>query len=237
MLSQARVTGRDHTALRRSCQDAVLVGQSGSGAFGVVSDGCGSAPHSEVGAALTVATVGRSLASGLADQLDAERAVRRSLARLLRAFEATVGGAVGAERDDGCGARRDFVHDHLLATAAGFYVTDEEALLFCWGDGLMLADDETWVVDRENHPDYPAYALLRSDVPGGCRTTVAEHHLEIRRLRSARRVAVATDGFEPELLRQAMGRRSPALTRWMRVRAREGYFRDDASVAALEVCR
>jgi len=204
------------------------------GAFGVVSDGCGSARHSEVGAALTAATLGRWLACGLAHGLTGEVAVRGALSRLVRALSAIVGATMGSSHWGGQEERVRFVREHLLATAVGFYATTTEVVLFCWGDGVLLVDDETWLLDRQDRPDYPAYQLLRGRSPSA---SPAGLPVEIRKFRTAqvRRVAVATDGFDPELLPQAFGKRDSALTRWMRVRAQDGHFRDDATVAMLEV--
>ena len=51
----ASVVGRDHAVLGRSAQDALARGASGELAWGVVCDGCGEGPRSEVGAGLAAA--------------------------------------------------------------------------------------------------------------------------------------------------------------------------------------
>src|SRR5262245_49170239 len=57
------VAGRLHRKLGRPNQDAVCVARTATGAVLVVCDGCGSAPRSEVGAALGARLVAHALAS------------------------------------------------------------------------------------------------------------------------------------------------------------------------------
>src|SRR5439155_16598404 len=65
-LAGATVAGRLHHVSGRNNQDAFAWAQSPGGLVAVVCDGCGSAPHSEVGAQLGARLVAKTLALQLA---------------------------------------------------------------------------------------------------------------------------------------------------------------------------
>src|SRR5579885_3047520 len=61
-ITSASVLGRDHVAPGKNNQDAVFAAVNAEGSYaGVVCDGCGSSPHSEVGAQLGARMIGPEL--------------------------------------------------------------------------------------------------------------------------------------------------------------------------------
>ncbi len=226
-LACATVLGRDHAALRKNAQDAFAAGEVGAdAAFGVVCDGCGEGKRSEIGAGLAAAVLGAELERGLAGGVPAGELPAMALDRLLQVF-AALADAVASGGGD---ARRriDFVCDHLLTTVVGFCVRGREGIAFWCGDGLVALDGEVVVLDEADRPRYPAYAALGAPaarMPHGWRRFDAA---------AVARIAVATDGFDPELVPSAFGRRGHALKRWMNVCSRGGHFRDDATIVTAE---
>lgn len=207
--------GRDHAVLRRNRQDAARAGAVGGAVFGVVSDGCGQAPASEVGALLTVAFASAALEAALAAEGPLVGLGERVLGAVLGGLSAVATCAPEARREA-------LVREQLLATLIGFAARGEEVCLFHAGDGALLIDDQLTLLDSDNRPAYPAYALL------GAAVGVVE-----RVARSPRRIAVATDGLDEGTLRRlAQARRSSAgLTRALVVAQRGGALADDGALA------
>jgi hypothetical protein len=230
IINAGTVLGRDHAALRRSAQDAYASGADAGSAWGVVCDGCGEGARSEVGAGLAAAYLGGEIRRLLGADVPVTEVPARAVAGLIDLY-AAIAGAVVTGVHAPCVEEVDrdraatFVREHLLSTAIGFCARDEVGVLFWCGDGIAAVDDELLVIDEDNRPSYPAYALLG----GGLRVATKRFPA-----RDVKRIAVASDGFEPELVAAAFGRRGRALQRWMQCCTRDGHFRDDATIVVAE---
>jgi hypothetical protein len=152
------VVGSDHRRAGRNCQDAVRILADADALVAVVADGCGSAPHSEVGAHLLAQLLAvHLLAAAPAVSIGGAAAAARALADAVSALDGLADALAGA-RPDG---RRRAVHDHLLATAVAAVVTRERTVVLCAGDGVWGINGELRVVSAAgNAPPYPAYRLL-----------------------------------------------------------------------------
>jgi hypothetical protein len=153
------VAGRMHQLAGRNNQDAFAWAQSPHGLVAVVCDGCGSAPHSEVGAQLGARLVAKTLAVQLAQGGDptSDDFWQRARQEVLE----TLGGLAGVLG----GNPVDAVGDYLLFTAVGAVVTKEVARCFSSGDGLIVINGEAGVIGPfpDNAPPYLAYALFEDD--------------------------------------------------------------------------
>lgn len=156
----ASVRGSEHTRLGRNNQDA-FVHWVGSGvALGVVCDGCGSAPASEVGAQLCARIVGDLLRVQLQEGQDpGEEAFLEHLASgvcaRLHQFLGCLGQAGGEQ-----------IHELLLTTILGFVATPTTCRVFAAGDGIVAVNGEVQVLGPfpGNAPPYLAYALSGQNV-------------------------------------------------------------------------
>lgn len=212
-MASATTIGRDHAALWRNGQDAAQVARVPGGAVGVVADGCGSSDGSELGARLTAAVLVGALAAGLSrgEALDLAL-VDRAFASLLGAFEAIVRPAGPSVRPS------------LLATAVGFCVWGGEGLVFAAGDGVVCWGGARVVLDQDNAPAYPLYAL-------GGRVPVQAFPFDARGPFS---LAVGTDGLAPipgARLDAATREGDAGLLRWLRVERERAPLPDDAAIA------
>ena len=82
------VAGRDHRRVGRNSQDAVRVVGDDGALVAVVTDGCGSAPHSEVGAHLLAQLLAvRLLAAAPAVDVEGAPAAARALAEAVAALD------------------------------------------------------------------------------------------------------------------------------------------------------
>ncbi len=246
MLSHAIINGRSHRLMQQNSHDFASSGSPRPDtAFGLVLDGCGSKynrqPSSnEVGAKL----LGQFAAGWLNRQLvmnepfDPDDFPADLFNACLNFMRQTTDLLPFA--DDA--ARTAFVMTHWLATLVGFVVVGQTAVLFWQGDGCLCVNGEVTALDSGNQPDYLAYRLLRTGeqvkgrkgekitpspvqpfTPSFITVTRADMHW----------LAVATDGWRPDLLAQlAEPRPSLHLQRWLNVQARQpGNFEDDGAVA------
>jgi hypothetical protein len=220
-----QIIGRDHMARQVNSQDSYTVLQTERFAAAIVCDGCGEGRRSEVGAALA-----SEFLAELALALLNEGQPISALPDLL------YGGALGFLRGLLKLARPShpvrFIHDHLLFTVLGIITDGEAGVIFAAGDGLIAIDEQVTRRDENNRPSYLAYHLLEGcDIPMG---------FDVVSLPPGwTRAAIASDGFEPELLPQVWGVThgrglQRKLNAWSNLERR---FRDDATLITLERTR
>jgi hypothetical protein len=138
------VIGRDHARAGRNGQDAWAWGERDGVLAAVVTDGCSSAPHSEVGAKIGARVVLEAILAGAGDVTEV------ALARLRDVAEAL--GGVDATR----------VHDYLLFTTVALVVREDVTTIVAAGDGVVAVNGARVRLGPfpDNAPPYLAYALL-----------------------------------------------------------------------------
>lgn len=247
MESQATVIGRSHRLRQQNSHDVAISGSPRpSAAFGLVLDGCGSKynrqpSHNEVGAKLLGQFAAGWLHAQLArheEPIDVVGLVDGLWAGCLDFMDRSVDLLPWTNE----ATRTAFVMTHWLATLVGFVVVAETAVLFWQGDGYLCINGEVTRLDSGNRPDYLAYRLLRRGEGvkecTGERLTLSPVHPFAPSSTTIDRanlhwLAVATDGWQPDLLAQlAEPRPSLHLQRWLNLQARQpGNFEDDGAVA------
>jgi hypothetical protein len=172
-MASGTVTGRDHLKplAWKNGQDAVctldLLEQSGI-AVAVVSDGCGSGAHSEVGAKLASRFVAqrilfylpRYLVGAAKDADPAEFPYFEDIRLDLLAWLRTI--AYGIDHN-----LSKAVKDYCLFTLMGFVVTPKHSFVFSVGDGVYAVNGKVTRIgpfnsgETENAPPYVSYGLFR----------------------------------------------------------------------------
>ncbi len=235
MIQHATINGRFHRTRQQNSHDFALSGNPASGVFfGLVLDGCGSKPsHNEVGAKL----LGRYAACYLQQELASlpersGKAVTVVLAGLHPAcvqFLQRMICPFPLARDTD---RAQFVASHWLATLLGFVVTPETAVFFWRGDGYLVYNGHVITLDSDNRPNYLGYTLLEAEPQNNLNYFAGFQTLVLERP-SLQWLAVATDGWQPDLLSQlSVPRPGLQLARWVNVQARcPAHFEDDGAVA------
>jgi hypothetical protein len=193
------VPGRRHRMAGRNNQDAFAWAASDGGLVAVVSDGCGSGPHSEVGAQIGARLVVRGALRlaraglGGADLLERLRGhVLHDLRRMAAAMRGPEAGGAHLSR---------VVADYFLFTLVGLLVAGDTAITFSLGDGLIVVDGAPTRLGpfADNQPPYLGYGLL----PGSDGPRFQLHHqVPAQRLGSA---LLATDGVAEAMLDDAPG--------------------------------
>ena len=155
-LAFATVAGRMHHLSGRNNQDAYAWTQGPGGLIAVVCDGCGSGPHSEVGAQVGARLVAETMALQLAGGGDpaGEDFWQAARASVLE----TLGGLAGVLGGNPVQA----IADYLLFTIVGAVVTGKSARCFSSGDGVIAINGAPTVIGpfEGNAPPYLAYALF-----------------------------------------------------------------------------
>lgn len=222
-----RVIGRDHILRAANCQDAFALIERPDALIGVVCDGCGEGTHSEVGASL-----GAAFISAQISRLIEERVPVGDMPALLYprvvGFLRTVLEAAQPANPVG------FVRDHLLFTVIGAILNHQGGLIFAAGDGLIATDGHLIRRDEANQPSYIGYHLLDRAVLSG--EPLADTFEVIEVPSNWNRAAIASDGFEPEVLPQMWHKSHPrGVQRLMNALSeREKRFRDDATLIVFE---
>lgn len=221
MAMAARLMGRDHAVLGRNLQDHAVATSAVDHAVAAVSDGCGEGEGSEVGARIASLVGCRAAEAALGAGASMDALVHAVGQAVLAALEAVVDVVAG----DDPAARARFADEHLAVTLWIAATRGPEGIVFGWGDGVLRVDDRVVVVDQGGRPAYLLGAVGTGTVPEPSRIVMAP---------DAAVVAVATDGWREDDLREVpLGAPSSGLLRWMRLRQRNGAFRDDGAVAAL----
>lgn len=155
-IASGTVAGRMHQLAGRNNQDSFAWATTPHGLVAVVCDGCGSSPHSEVGAQLGARLVAKTLAVQLAQGGDATKGDFWQSARAV--VLETLGGLAGVLG----GNPVDAVADYLLFTAIGAVITPDRVCPFSSGDGLIAVNGKATVLGPfpDNAPPYLAYALF-----------------------------------------------------------------------------
>ena len=149
------VTGRDHRRMGKNNQDAWAWTQFDHLTVAVLSDGCGSSPHSEVGAQvavqLTVKALERQLSQGSWQDGAFWPGVERQLLAGLRSLAHRMNGSFPG-----------IVQDYLMCTLLGAVITPEETTIFGLGDGVYVLNGEIFSLGpfAGNAPPYLAHQLL-----------------------------------------------------------------------------
>jgi hypothetical protein len=218
-LRTGSVHGVKHAKLGTNNQDAILVQEFGIPRWGtnyqvgLISDGCSGLPaftHSEVGSNLMVVNCLariQELILGGASMEEIPMPLYHSVTNFMRNLANTIMPAnihwpfgiqfrgSNVYRDQ-INANRRFTIDYLAATMAGFIDDGTTLVVFRADDGVVSVNDELFIVDQNNQPDYPALSI---NAPGGGFKTSVYASADVTRL------CLATDGLKELLTVDELG--------------------------------
>jgi hypothetical protein len=166
------IPGRDHIGrneilLGRNNQDAFRWHVSEDAIMALVCDGCGSAPHSEVGAKVGAELLIRALDSRLREYRGKEDSLisRSVLEMLLNDVRLDVLGRLTDLARQLAGGSNSLVQpvtDYLLFTVVGLFITEHCGCIFSIGDGVWALNGELHRLGPfpGNAPPYLSYGLI-----------------------------------------------------------------------------
>ncbi len=157
-LAHGSTMGRDHRLVPKNNQDSVYVTQNEWCTIGVVADGYGSGVHSEIGAQLGVRLLAELLLNEAA-QRKAGQIHWPQVQRHLLADLDTLARRLG-------GTYRQVVEEFLLFTIVGVLLTNEQAMFFALGDGVVIVNNTLHQLGpfTGNMPPYVGYGLLAEEL-------------------------------------------------------------------------
>lgn len=159
-LAAGSVIGRDHRIVPKNCQDGFHVKNRGSITVGVVTDGCGSGAHTEVGAHIGARLVCEAV---LAERERVEFISDIRWDRVLGDVVSTLH-VLARQMGESLSA---VVNEFLLFTVVGVVMDDAEAGFFNFGDGVIQINQQQIELGPfpGNEPPYLGYCLVGSSLP------------------------------------------------------------------------
>ena len=199
------VAGSMHRAAGRNNQDAFCWTSTSEGLVAVVCDGCGSAPHSEVGARIGARIIAASVRRLSDERISSTnllaRVAEETLCRLGVVANAMSAGNQafqprGRWSPDTSTQDNRTVGDHLLFTVVGVLIWRSMVTTFSLGDGIVIVNGNPTILGpwANNEPPYLGYGLLeasRSDKKRPRQTFVVHDCLPLAEVHS---VMIGTDG-------------------------------------------
>ncbi len=172
--------GSAHIHGGKNNQDGWAIYQDQQIAIAVVADGCGSAPHSEVGAKLGSKLLCEIIRESATDySLDWE-AISDKFLWQIRAIANNMTAHV-----------MQALHDYFLFTVVGCVITPQSSFIFSAGDGYYALNGNLYELPamQGNRPPYLTLSLLDSRFPTQLSIHQEVHSAEISS------ILLATDGF------------------------------------------
>lgn len=157
-LAAGTVIGRDHREVPKNRQDGLYLVQDERCTVAVVTDGCGSGAHSEIGAQLGARLVAESIRAEVRRHASRDinwLRVRQDLLASLHVLARSMGGNL-----------REVVSEYFLFTVVGVCLNAEYATFFAIGDGIVIVNGEVLILqpDEGNKPVYVGYGLIADQV-------------------------------------------------------------------------
>jgi len=141
--------GFTHRNLDYNNQDAVITMEDKGCTIGIVADGCGSGSNSEVGAQLGVKFILKFILNKLQINQNWQINLKNEIQNYSRGIT-----------ELHLGSLNNFVKDHLLYTIIGFVKEGGKLTIFSCGDGVIIIDNETTIINQDNRPKYVNNELL-----------------------------------------------------------------------------
>ncbi len=205
------IQGAEHRFSNKNCQDGMCFIDRDIYMIGVVCDGCGSSPNSEIGAQIGA----QLIASAIQRKLEAYRGLlyeqggffhqfsTKTITELFNDafFEAVLQDTVAQIRvlAQQMHSRLSVaIRDSFLFTVVGVVVTEPCIVTFSIGDGYIIINDQITDLSissrlEGNYPLYLAYGQLVESTAHGQSKFIVNHKVNPQDVNS---IVIATDGFE-----------------------------------------
>ncbi|MGK7923402.1 MAG: protein phosphatase 2C domain-containing protein [Trichodesmium sp.] len=148
------VTGRNHIKAGKNNQDAYDIFSDDRCTLAVVCDGCGSCPHSEVGAKIGAKLWLTTLRQHLNQNSEINWPIIEQ--EMLQQLESIAKSLAISQ------TFADIIHNYFLFTTLGVIITPAQTTIFSLGDGVIAINEKLSIIPDfpNNAPPYLAYKLL-----------------------------------------------------------------------------
>lgn len=190
-MATGTVTGKLHMASGKNNQDGFYTIYADDFMIGVVSDGCGSEPNSEVGAKLGC----RMIAEIIYKRVDLFQNSGLKINEILtpKFWENTEKELCRQLRQLSDILGEDAIANFFLFTLVGFVMAKTESLFFSLGDGIVIVNGEITILGPfpDNAPPYLGYNILLEESVKPKNKIAIQKILDTRDVES---VLIGTDG-------------------------------------------
>lgn len=142
-IADASIIGSVHRNLNYNNQDALQIIQENHFTIGVVADGCGSGPYSEIGARLGVSFITNYIRQALLSGRDWKNNLADEIADYTQKLS-----------DLHTNDVKGFVRNYALYTIIGVVIQDGKVTFFSSGDGVIGVGNDINVINQNNRPKY-----------------------------------------------------------------------------------
>lgn len=205
LLATATAPGWRHTNPgepgKKNNQDAIAVRTHPSGVVVVLCDGCGEQPYSATGSDLGA----NLLAQTIVHHLKVSKVVDLSWNNItIDVLGKLIASVSTFATDESLATLELTIAERFLFTAVILIVEDDTAVIVAFGDGVVMIDDETIVLEPplKNAPPYLGYLLLSNT---DYHNPELRHHLAFSVIRTVKLselqkgIVLGTDGLVPLL--------------------------------------
>lgn len=208
-IAYGSIIGREHLRSNMNNQDAFDFRVTDDHIVGVVCDGCGSSPHSEVGAKIAVKIVTDILCEG--SEVISKYLEKIEEKEFTDALEGFLGHTVldylnagirdtaeqlgKSKTEDGRWTNSQTICDYFLFTTIGFCVTQNGYVVFKMGDGYIRVNDfsSLYTSGDDNAPIYSSYHLINVDEENKQPFEIIKYGKN----NGLNSIMIATDGISP----------------------------------------
>jgi serine/threonine protein phosphatase PrpC len=185
------VTGRNHQHVGKNNQDALGWWVTERAIVAVVCDGCGSSPHSEVGAHLGV----QFLLKALGDRLPSESPDLLMDPAFWETLRETLLQQLTTLAQNFPGSWVTIFQNYFLFTIIGCVITPEITVIFSLGDSIALVNNHRLPTPTFSHnaPPYLAYSLLSTSFTA---TELQFQLLQVLPTAELESLVIASDGLQ-----------------------------------------
>ena len=215
-LAQGGVTGKDHRPLATGSQDASACLVGPDHLIALVCDGCGSGPHSEVGAQIGARIFAQNVKKQLVlldDSRDDKLPSAEMVLRLLNKARDGTLRLISLLSDNMDSSFSRMIDDYFLFTIIGAIIYKGAALFFSFGDGVIIINGEIIQSGSfpDNKPPYMSYHLIKDHLEASLLPDYLTFRIHrIMPVKELNHCLLATDGLHHFMA--AAGKRLPGRT-------------------------
>lgn len=192
------VAGTNHVKKGINNQDYYSFVQTDECIVAIVSDGCGSCKHSEVGSKIQTNLLLQSILTHYSKSFQKLGRDCLLYPEFWKEIEISVLHSIKILAEQMGNNLRDIIANYFLATCIGVLITEKYTQVFSCGDGVYILNGEQWSIGpfEGNMPPYLAYAITGSSITDKNPDLLGLSRKELMLTKDVHSLLLGTDGVE-----------------------------------------